>query len=93
MRIANAYEQAAGNDPSDVSFDQGKMRKHSAQCSERGRFEPFPRYRTLLDSVRDKLVTLIYFAIVQFPSVGTTWYSASLLFQIPLQLIIVKIRK
>ena len=49
--------------------------------------------RTLLDSVRDKLVTLIYFAIVQFPSVGTTWYRASLLFQIPLQLIIVKIRK
>ena len=38
MRIANAYEQAAGNDPSDVSFDQGKMRKHLAQCSERGRF-------------------------------------------------------
>ena len=41
MRIAHAYEQAAGNDPSDVSFDQGKMRKHLAQCSERGRFEPF----------------------------------------------------
>ena len=91
MRIANAYEQAAGNDPSDVSFDQGKMRKHLAQCSERGRF--FRDSRTLLDSVRDKLVTLIYFAIVQFPSVGTTWYRASSLFQIPLQLIIVKIRK
>ena len=43
MRIANAYEQAAGNDPSDVSFDQGKMRKYLAQSSERGRFEPFPR--------------------------------------------------
>ena len=26
-RIANAYELAAGSDPSDVSFDQGKMRK------------------------------------------------------------------
>ena len=24
MRIVNAYELAAGNDPSDVSFDQGK---------------------------------------------------------------------
>ena len=49
--------------------------------------------RTPLDSVRDKLMTLIYFVIVQCPSVGTTWYSASLLFQIPQQLIIVKIRK
>ena len=28
MRIANAYEPAAGNDPSDVSFDQRKMRKY-----------------------------------------------------------------
>ena len=27
-RIANAYELTAGNDPSDVSFDQGKMGKH-----------------------------------------------------------------
>ena len=33
--------------------------------------------RTPLDSIRDKLVTLIYFVIVQCPSVGTTWYSAS----------------
>ena len=32
--------------------------------------------RTPLDSIRDKLVTLIYFVIVQCPSVGTTWYSA-----------------
>ena len=28
MRIANAYELAAGNDPSDVSFDLRKMREH-----------------------------------------------------------------
>ena len=28
MRIANAYELAAGKDLSDVSFDQGKMGKH-----------------------------------------------------------------
>ena len=28
MRIANVYELAAGNDLSDVSFEQGKMRKH-----------------------------------------------------------------
>ena len=28
MRIPNAYELAAGNNPSDVSFVQGNMRKH-----------------------------------------------------------------
>ena len=33
--------------------------------------------RTPLNSIKDKLVTLIYFVIVQCPSVGTTWYSAS----------------
>ena len=38
MRIANAYELAAGNDTSDVSFDQGKMRNHLVQCLEKGRF-------------------------------------------------------
>ena len=41
--IPNAYELAVGNDPWDVSFDQGKMRKHLVQCLEKGRFEPFPR--------------------------------------------------
>ena len=41
MRIANAYELAAGNDPSDVSFDQRKMCKHLVQCSEKGRFLTF----------------------------------------------------
>ena len=87
--------------------------------------------RTPLDSIRDKLVTLIYFVIVQCPSVRTARYSAScarkgytwaardlrlprrasgsalsadcqtldvfvivkVLFRIPQQLIIVKIRK
>ena len=38
MRIADAYELAARNNPSDVSFDQGKMCKHLVQCSEKGRF-------------------------------------------------------
>ena len=38
MRIANAYELAAGNDPSDVSFDRGKMCKHLVQCSDKGFF-------------------------------------------------------
>ena len=38
MRIANAYELAAGNDPLDVSFDQGIMGKHLVQCLEKGRF-------------------------------------------------------
>ena len=38
VRIADAYELAARNDPSDVSFDQGKMCKHLVQWSEKGRF-------------------------------------------------------
>ena len=43
MRIANAYELAAGNDPSDVSFDKGKMGKHLVKCWRKVVFEPFPR--------------------------------------------------
>ena len=54
MRIANAYELAAGNDTSDVSFDQGKMRKHLVQCLE-NLLNLFRDSRTLLDSVRDNL--------------------------------------
>ena len=38
MPIAHAYELAARNEPSDVSFDQRKMYKHLVQCSEKGRF-------------------------------------------------------
>ena len=38
MRIADACELAARNDPSDVSLDQGKMCKHLVQSSETGRF-------------------------------------------------------
>ena len=90
MRIAYAYELAAGNDPLDVSFDQGKIYKHLLQCSEKGRDSRTP-LDSPLDSVRDKLMTLTSIVIVQCPS-GTTWYSASL-FQVPQQLIIVKIRK
>ena len=60
---------------------------------ERSFLNLFRDSRTPLDEVRDKLMTLIYFVIVECPSVETTWYSASLLFQIPQQLIIVKIRK
>ena len=32
MCIVDAYELAARNDPSDVSFDQGKMCEHLVQC-------------------------------------------------------------
>ena len=46
--IAFAYELAAGNDPSDVSFEQGKMREHLVKCLERGLFEPFPRNEVTL---------------------------------------------
>ena len=69
------------------------MQAFSSMFGERSFLNLFRDSRTPLDSVRDKLMTLIYFVIVQCPSVETTWYTASLLFQIPPQLIIVKIRK
>ena len=69
------------------------MQAFSSMFGERSFLNLFRDSRTPLDSVRDKLMTLIYFVIVQCPSVETTWYSASLLFQIPQQLMIVKIRK
>ena len=50
--IANAYELTAGNDPSDVSFDQGKMRKYLVQCLENVVLNLFHDSRTLLDSKR-----------------------------------------
>ena len=40
---ALGYKLAAGNDSSDVSFDQGKMREHLVQRLEKGCFELFPR--------------------------------------------------
>ena len=40
-------------------------------------FNIFRDSRTSLDSIRDKLVTLISFVIVQCPSIGTTWFGAS----------------
>ena len=49
----------------------------SLMSGERSFFNLFRDSRTPLDSIRDKLVTLIHFVIVQCPSVGTTWYSAS----------------
>ena len=49
----------------------------SLMSGERSFLNLFRDSRTPLDSIRDKLVTLIYFVIVQCPSVGTTWYSAS----------------
>ena len=41
--IAFAYELADGNDPSDVSFDQGKMRQHLVQCLEKETFRSFSK--------------------------------------------------
>ena len=49
----------------------------SLMSGERSFLNLFRDSRTPPDSIRDKLVTLIYFVIVQCPSVGTTWYSAS----------------
>ena len=69
------------------------MQAFSSMFGERSLLNFFRDSRTPLDSVIEKLMTLIYFVFVQCQSVETTWYSASLLFQIPQQLIIVKIRK
>ena len=69
------------------------MQAFNSMFGERSFLNLFRNSRTPLDSIRDKLMTLIYFVVVQCPSDETTWYSASLLFQIPQQLIIVKIRK
>ena len=44
---------------------------------ERSFLNLFRDSRTPLDSIRDKLVTLIYFVIVQCPCVRTTWYGVS----------------
>ena len=78
MHIVNAYELAAGNDSSDVFFPpKEKWQVFSLMFGERSFFNLFCDSRTPLDSIRDKLVTLIYFVIVQCPSFGTTWYSVS----------------
>ena len=69
------------------------MQAFSSMIGKRSFLKLIRDSRTPLESVRDKLMTVIYFVIVQCPSVETTWYSASLLFQIPQQLMIVKIRK
>ena len=49
----------------------------SLMSGERSFLNLITHSRTPLDSIRDKFETLIYFVIVQCPSVGTTWYSAS----------------
>ena len=49
----------------------------SLMSGERSFLNLFRNSRTPLDSIRDKLLTLIYFVIVQCPSVRTTWYSVS----------------
>ena len=49
----------------------------SLMSGERSFLDLFRDSRTPLDSIREKFVTLIYFVIVQCPSVGTTWYSVS----------------
>lgn len=43
--IANAMEVLAGNDVSQVVFDQTMMRKHLASCFENNKMTPFPKYR------------------------------------------------
>ena len=128
MRIVNEFELASRRM---FLLMKGNGQEFSLISGERSFLNLFRDSRTPLDSIRDKLVTLIYFVIVQCPSVRTAWYSAScarkgytwaardlrpprrasgsalsadcqtlyvfvivkVLFRIPQQLIIVKIRK
>ena len=66
-RIVNAYELASRRM---FVLTKGKRARIWFNVWREVVFEPFPRER-------DKLVALIYFVIVQCPSAGTTWYSAS----------------
>lgn len=43
--IAFAYNLASGNDPSQITYDQSRMREQLVKCLEKGSFEPFPRQR------------------------------------------------
>ena len=124
MRIVNAYELASRRM---FLLTKGKWARVNLMSGERSFLNLFRDSRTPLDSIGDKLVTLIYFVIIQCPSVGTTWFGAScarngftrfkttpegewlcivcrspdsdvfvivkVLFWIPQQLIIIKIRK
>lgn len=44
--IAFAVELSLGRDPSNVHFNQRKMRRHLLSCIEAGKMKPFPRHRT-----------------------------------------------
>ena len=69
MRIVNAFELAS---PRMFLLTMGKWARIYSNVWREVRDS-----RTPLDSIRDELVTLIYFVIVQCPNVRTTWYSAS----------------
>ena len=73
MRIVNAYELASLRM---FLLTKGKWARIQFNVWREVVLNLFRDSRTPLDSIRDKLVTLIYFVIVQCPSVGTTWNSA-----------------
>ena len=74
MRIVNAYELASRRM---FLLTKGIWARNYFDVWREVVLNLFRDSRTPLDSIREKLVTLIYFVIVQYPSVGTTWYSAS----------------
>ena len=74
MRIVNAYELASRRM---FLLTKGKWARVNLMSGERSFLNLFRDSRTPLDSIGDKLVTLIYFVIIQCPSVGTTWFGAS----------------
>ena len=74
MRIVNEFELASRRM---FLLMKGNGQEFSLISGERSFLNLFRDSRTPLDSIRDKLVTLIYFVIVQCPSVRTARYSAS----------------
>ena len=74
MRIVNAYELAYRRM---FLLTKGKCPRVNLMSGERSFLNLFRDSRTPLDSIGDKLVTLIYFVIIQCPSVWMTWFGAS----------------
>ena len=74
MRIVNAYELASRRM---FLLTKENWARVNLMSGERSFLNLFRDSRTPLDSIGDKLVTLIYFVIIQCPSVGTTWFGAS----------------
>ena len=76
MFLIKNMQLTAGNASGCFFWPRGNSQAFSLMFGERSFLSLFCNSRTPLDSIRDKLFTLIYFVLVQCPSVGATWHSA-----------------